>query len=107
MNNNTPKLSPLQRIVTVTYQWINRNGIPEFQQEEWTLAQCIRDNVPTAIVNALKEDIQADPENPPGPIYDCSEAAERGDTPRTYKLQSEYNSELYCKRTVTNYKMEL
>lgn len=99
-------LSPLQRIVSVTYEWTDHDGIRWTQEEHWTIAQCARDNVQTSIVNKLKFDIQSDPDQPARVIYDNSPEAVRGDSPRSYTLRPEYNSSLYCKTTISKQPME-
>jgi hypothetical protein len=99
-------LSPLQRIVSVTYEWTDVNGQRWAQEEHWTIAQCTRDNVRPSIVNKLKFDIQSDPNEPARVVYDDSPEALRGDSPRSYTLRPEYSSTLYCKTTIDKRPLE-
>ena len=82
-------ISHLQRLVKVVY--INDQVI---QTEEWTLAQCMKENVPDHVIGLLLSDQRSS-------VHPIINSGENGDFPVSYQLMQEYSSNVYSKSTVS------
>lgn len=89
-------ISPLQRLVKVTYRHIDFHGKLIEQIEEWTIHQCISEGVEKETMERLLATQTSE-----NPELIVPSGKLNPEYPVSYQLMHEYNSQLACKRTVS------